>query len=321
MANNILISRTDSIGDVILTLPLAGVIKKYHPEAKIYFLGNDYTQSIIERCGAVDVFLNVKDITVELLKPLDLKAIVHVFPNKKVASVAKKANIPLRIGTSHRWFHWFSCNTLVHFSRKKSDLHEAFLNLKLIEPLGIPISEITALDGYFNWKKSDKQFFEELDSTKFNLIFHMKSKGSAAEWPVAQYMALANLLPENQFNILVTGTTGEGQRIKEECSDIFELNHIKDVTGKFNLEDFISFVGECDGLLACSTGPLHIAAASGIHALGLYPIKRPMHAGRWAPIGNLAEFIEGDIIQEENRGVLNITPETVKERILNWSNS
>ncbi len=320
MANNILISRTDSIGDVILTLPLAGVIKKYHPEAQVYFLGNDYTQSIIERCGSVDAFINVKNITVELLKSLDLNAIVHVFPNKEIASLAKKANIALRIGTSHRWFHWLDCNSLVHFSRKKSDLHEAFLNLKLIEPLDIPISEITALDEYFNWLKVEKNF-DELDSTKFNLVFHMKSKGSAAEWSVAQYMALAKLLPDDQFNILVTGTSGEGERIKEECSDIFELNHIKDVTGKFNLEDFISFVGACDGLLACSTGPLHIAAASGIHALGLYPNKRPMHAGRWAPIGKKAEFIEADIIPEENRGVLDIAPESVMKRIINWRES
>ncbi len=36
---NIIISRTDSIGDVVLTLPVAAVLKKYFPEIKIGFMG------------------------------------------------------------------------------------------------------------------------------------------------------------------------------------------------------------------------------------------------------------------------------------------
>ena len=34
---NIIISRTDNIGDVVLTLPLAGILKENFPKAKVYF--------------------------------------------------------------------------------------------------------------------------------------------------------------------------------------------------------------------------------------------------------------------------------------------
>jgi ADP-heptose:LPS heptosyltransferase len=44
----IVISRTDSIGDVVLTLPLAGILKEKYPKAKIIFLGNTYTKPIIK---------------------------------------------------------------------------------------------------------------------------------------------------------------------------------------------------------------------------------------------------------------------------------
>ena len=37
--NSIIISRTDNLGDVMLTLPLCGYIKSIAPETKIYFLG------------------------------------------------------------------------------------------------------------------------------------------------------------------------------------------------------------------------------------------------------------------------------------------
>ncbi|NLF41723.1 MAG: glycosyltransferase family 9 protein, partial [Bacteroidales bacterium] len=45
---NLIISRTDAIGDVILTLPLASYLKSLEPGRKIIFLGRNYTKAIIE---------------------------------------------------------------------------------------------------------------------------------------------------------------------------------------------------------------------------------------------------------------------------------
>jgi len=43
----ILLSRTDSIGDVILSIPVAGIIKEKYPDCRIVFLGKSYTKDII----------------------------------------------------------------------------------------------------------------------------------------------------------------------------------------------------------------------------------------------------------------------------------
>ena len=50
----ILISRTDSIGDVILTLPMAGLIKKNYPDSVIFFLGRTYTKETIALSKHID---------------------------------------------------------------------------------------------------------------------------------------------------------------------------------------------------------------------------------------------------------------------------
>ncbi len=317
MVNRILISRTDSIGDIILTLPMAGILKKHFPDCTIFFLGNDYTKSIIENSSFIDQFLNVKDLTIEGICQLELNAVIHVFPNKDVARLAKKAQVPIRIGTSHRVFHWVTCNKLISFSRKKSDLHEAILNLKLIQPLGIDSSyKVDDLPKFYGWKVSDTSF-KEFATDKFNLVIHMKSKGSAAEWPVSNYMELVKTLPK-VYQVYITGTKAEGELIQNECPEIMNLENVKDVTGLFNLKDFITFIGHADGLLACSTGPLHIAAASGIHALGLYPDQKPMHAGRWAPIGEKAQFIESNIIESNGKSYLNTDVQEVLSVIESW---
>jgi heptosyltransferase-3 len=57
------------------------------------------------------------------------------------------------------------------------------------------------------------------------------------------------------------------------------------LTGKLSLQQFIAFINHCDVLIAASTGPLHIASALGKKAIGLFAPMRPIHPGRWKPIG------------------------------------
>ena len=103
--------------------------------------------------------------------------------------------------------------------------------------------------------------------------------------------------------------------LKKEIPEIFTLENSIDITGKFGIEKFYHFVQCADGLVACSTGPLHIAAAKGIHALGLYPSARPKHAGRWGPLGPKAEYIEDTASMDDP---LNIPVDVVYERVMNW---
>lgn len=86
----IIISRTDSIGDVMLTLPMCGVIKKHFPDCEIIFLGRTYTRAVIECCRHVDHFENWDDWKdsapvnqIEQLAKWKADVIIHVFPERK----------------------------------------------------------------------------------------------------------------------------------------------------------------------------------------------------------------------------------------------
>jgi len=135
------ISRTDSIGDVILSLPMAHVLKLNFPDSTISFLGRSYTREIINSCTNIDHFLDWDIINKEncwkSFKKLNIDVFIHVFPVKEIASAVHKAKIPIRIGTSHRIYHLITCNKLINLGRKNSKLHEAQLNLKMLESLNI----------------------------------------------------------------------------------------------------------------------------------------------------------------------------------------
>lgn len=330
----VIISRTDSIGDVILSLPVAGMMKKIFPETEIAFLGRSYTRDVIDACGNIDSFVNWDDINalnddeaVRAFKNLEADAIIHVFPRRRIAKLARKARIPFRMGTTNRIYHWTNCNKLIRLSRRNSDLHEAQLNLKLIASLTeieiLPKEEIKKLYGLSKVAPPDPQFIALTDPKKFNLILHPKSKGSAREWGIDNFIKLCGMLPPEKYRIFVSGTDEEGRMIND--SGIFEHRHVTDITGKMTLSAFMSFIRHCDGLVAASTGPLHLAAALGTIAIGIYPPIRPMHPGRWAPIGDKATFLVKDKECQKCRKqgpcdcMSEISPEEVKETLIRMS--
>ncbi len=126
----------------------------------------------------------------------------------------------------------------------------------------------------------------DINNEKYKLILHPKSKGSAREWGLDRFGELIEALPEDEFHIIVTGTADEGKLMNDF---IKRYSHrLTDLTGKLDLKELISVISLSDGLVAASTGPLHIAAALGINAIGIYPPIVPMHPGRWKPVGKKA---------------------------------
>jgi ADP-heptose:LPS heptosyltransferase len=327
----ILISRTDSIGDVVLTLPLAGLLRKQFPEAQIAFLGQSYTQAVINACENIDEFINWQEIStlseddqIQCFRSINAGLIIHVFPRKEIARLARKAGIPERMGTTGRLYHYLNCNRLVKLSRRNSLLHESQLNLKLaagiLDKSELTLDEIAEFYGLNNPKPLPAKLAGEIDKSRINLILHPKSKGSAREWGSNNFAALSKILPVEKFKIFITGTKAEGELLRSE-SFFEQAGEVNDLTGSMNLDEMISFINAADGLIAASTGPLHIAAALGKMALGIYPPIKPMHPGRWAPIGKRSDYLVADKVCSDCRKsgpclcMLNITPQQVKQKL------
>ena len=300
----VIVSRTDSIGDVLLTLPVCAWIKAKYPTATILFLGKGYTKSVVDCYDLVDEFIDWKDYEnqpkveqVEGFRSLNVDAIIHVFPNREIASLAKKVRIPIRVGTSHRAYHLLTCTHRVNFTRKRSDLHESQLNHELLRPFGLnelpSLEEITNATSHFHPPTETLPDFVEkvLQNEGKCIILHPKSQGSAREWPMDKYAELAQELIKQDYTVFFTGTEGEGELFRDQLPT---HDKIIDTSGKLTLNQLISFISSVDVLLACSTGPLHIAGYTGIHAIGLFVPVRPIHPGRWKALGPKVSILVSD---------------------------
>ncbi len=300
----IVISRTDSIGDVMLTLPLCVWIKTNYPTATILFLGKGYTKAVVECFDQVDDFIDWKSFEnqskaekIARLRALNADAIIHVFPNKEIAALAKKIHIPVRVGTSHRSFHLLSCTNCIRFTRKRSGLHESQLNHELLRPFGLSelptLEKVSASTSHFHAPKVDLPKFlsSALQNDGKSIILHPKSQGSAREWPMEKYAELTRLLTQQNFTVFFTGTQAEGDAFR---SQIPTNSNVIDTTGKLTLEQLITFISKVDYLVACSTGPLHIAGFLGINTIGFFVSKRPIHPGRWKALGPKVHILVND---------------------------
>jgi heptosyltransferase III len=291
----ILISRTDAIGDVVLTLPMVGQIRKAQPESEIFFLCRDYTAPVVNACGFVNHTVSWDQLRslawpqkIRFLKELKLDVVLHVFPRPELAFLFWQARVPRRIGVRQRLYHWLTCNTRVNLSRRESDRHEADLNQALAVGAGLAklhqgLGRSSEPPSYDYGLRVTPFWPEKIARAKEVpcWILHPGSHGSARSWPIEHFVELARRLLKQGLRVAVTGTEKEGASFRRYFSDL----NIHDLTGQLTLTELMGFISVAQGIVAGSTGPLHIAAALGRTAIGVYPARRPMHAGRWGPRG------------------------------------
>ncbi|MBC7499170.1 MAG: glycosyltransferase family 9 protein [Herminiimonas sp.] len=314
---HVLICRTDNLGDVVLTLPLAGYLRQRFPDLRIGFLCRRYAAELVATCTALDYVVERETIETSppgapvaskdavanaaaWMKKAGVDTIIFAKPDRRLAAAAKKAGIARRVGTSHRLFNWWYCNRLAHFSRVKSGLHEAQLNFELLKPLGIEhipaLSEVAGLYGLQVAPLAISQSKKPvgLNQNDFNLLLHPKSNGNGREWPPARYLGLAKYLSTDpRIRLWVTGSAPEGEWLASHVPELFTCANVQNLCGKLTLAELQEFIRSADGLVASGTGPVHIAAAVGQRTLGLYPPLKPIHPARWAPLGAQAQAITG----------------------------
>ena len=338
---HVVISNKYNIGDVIVTLPLAKLIKDAYPDCKITFLTRDYVKDIISIATDVDQFASYNQImsssdkeAVEKLKALKADVLLHIIPDKRLAKLAGLAKIPMRIGTIKRWYHFLHCNRIVMASRRSPRLHEGQINLRYLSGLHLPYhytaDELSSYIRFTPKHTCPEKWLAQLNEHKFNIILHPGSNGNGIEWPIAHFQALIAKLPHEYFQIFISGSEKEAERFSDLL--IKPFSHVINLMGQLTLEQFAHFIQRADAFIGNSTGPLHLSAGIGTRTLGLYPMQKGMNPVRWKPLGRKSNCVVSEKIcdhclsSKEERPHQNpactcmsyLKVETVLQQILSW---
>lgn len=290
---NILIVRTDRIGDVILTLPLAGIIKKVYPDSRITFLVREYTKNIVSNHPFIDEVIVINESknkvsffdNVEIIKSKKFDVCIVARPSFVIAIILFFSGIKNRIGTGYRWYSLFF-NQRVYEHRKTAEHHELEYNVNLLNKIGIKNSvteenvsyDLTVDDGALQ-KVIQLLLDEKVDLQKLIIIVHPGSGGSSVDLPVDKFIELVNRLDSDNFQIILTGNKNEAAL----CNKIKSSSKAINFAGKFNLEELTALISKCSIFISNSTGPIHIAAALRKFTVGFYPKIVSCSQERWGP--------------------------------------
>jgi ADP-heptose:LPS heptosyltransferase len=287
---NILVARTDRIGDVILTLPTIEALKLNFPNARVAMLLNSYTADLVE--GIADVLLYNRDRApkpfFEMLAELHrarFDAVVVAFPRFRIALLLWLAGISVRIGTGYRWYS-FLFNKKIFEHRKTVEKHEAEYNLSLLQGLECtvlskPEVKIIISEQERKTAAGVRQSLGILEADRL-ILLHPGSGSSAHVWKPENFALLATELRKLGFYVVITGGKTESELVHTVAQNAGV--GVKLFISNLNLKEFAAFIQTAKLFIANSTGPLHIAAAVGTPVVGLYAPVRVMSPKRWGPL-------------------------------------
>lgn len=291
------IAQPANLGDVVSCMPMAGLLKRRWPETRVLLIGRPYTRPLVEACDHFDGFVDMAEVIARpaLLADHQVRVFLNPFLVKDLGLAAKAAGVPIRVGNLRRPRTLAWANRFIYQDSRRNPLHQANMNLRHLRPLGIraqlPLKDLSGLLGLRVREPLRPEYAALLDPQRFNLILHPKTHKNGREWHAEKFNRLIDLLPPDRFRIFITGRGPERDELQRECCTLLSRPEVVDLIDTLDTPQLLAFIDRCDGLVSNGTGPLHIAAALGIHALGLFPGRARSNAQKWHPIGERAEAV------------------------------
>ncbi|MBU1862131.1 MAG: lipopolysaccharide heptosyltransferase II [Candidatus Omnitrophica bacterium] len=305
--HKILVTRTDRIGDVILSTPICKVLKEVFPKASISMLvlpatyeiieGNPYVENIIiyDKRGKHKCFWKTVQFALHLRKE-KIDIAIHLHPTNRVHMISFFAGIPIRIGYKKK------CHFLLTHSIEEKKAagakHEAEYNFDLVKLLGIePPREIKPL--FFIDQKDEKALDIVLNTlpvalSSFVVLFPGASCRSKM-WPPERFAQLADILNKKyKKQIVIVGSENDKKTVEEVMHYMKET--AVNLTGKVSLKMLGVLFKRSNLLISNDSGPVHIAASLNVPVISLFGRSdRGLSPTRWRPLGPRSLFMHKDV--------------------------
>lgn len=325
---NILVVRSDRMGDVVLTVPAIRALKRAFPQARISVWLDAATRPLLEGLPFIDeILVEQKHLRwwgylsfVLLLRRRKFDLAVIYNTKRRTNMACALAGIPLRLGYKNSK-HGGLLTRPVEDRRHFGEKHEARYCLDLLENVGVESQDLTlelARDARAEaW--ADEMIRHEFQKSSF-LAIHPSASCVTKCWPVRSFVRLIDLLAGRGIRIVLVGGK-DAQRPAGEITAAAKTS-VLDMTGKTSLAQLVALLRRARALVSNDSGPVHVAAGAGIPVISIFLRARQpgINSERWKPLGPHSRTLvppEGEaIVVDGNSQVISgsfdaITPEQV----------
>ena len=285
---NILIVRSDGMGDVILSLPVAAQLRKLVPEATIGFLTSPVVAPILEHHPDVDYVRTVRrtDPLRELCAAFSegVDAAVFLKPFRYLMWAAFLSRVPIRVATGFRWYSVLA-NRHIYEHRSEFLKHESEYNVEMLSGLGLSPQDVRPPVLVVSKEEQKEGERRWVGLARPRVVIHPGGH-SARRWSPAHFRDLACALARKGYGVVLTGSEGEGGAFKRDwLSNTTLPTGITNLMGHLTVRELMGVIANAHVVVSGATGPAHLAAALGTAVVSLFDPRRNNVSTRWRPLG------------------------------------
>lgn len=328
----IIISRTDKIGDLILSIPSFFMAKKMYPEAEIILLVRNYNYEIVKNLPFVDRVYKIDDFRqeelLEKIKYFNADIFVALYNDSYISKLAKASGAKKRIGPISKFSSFFAFNQGVYQKRSKSIKNEADYNLDLIRKIdtekfdkNFEIETKIYLEN--SHREVAKRFFAENNIGEKTLVVNPFMGGSAKNITDEEYVSLLQKIYDRveELNIIITCHISEEERGQEIINKIAREKVYLFANGG-SLLNLAGIIEKGKVYFGGSTGPTHIAGSLQKTIVAIYPNKKTQSPTRWGVYNNpnvsyvVPDRTERKVKEDYSHKYFDSYDETIEKEIL-----
>jgi ADP-heptose:LPS heptosyltransferase len=290
---NILVVRTDKLGDFVTALPAIYLLKEYNPKNKIILCVAPMNEPLAHSFAFIDEVIvdRAEESVFALAKKLKAAKIdlsITLFSNTRVAFAQFLAAISVRIAPATKLAQIFYTHR-VKQKRSEVKMAEFEYNIALCksyfsslgEKYPQPLLKFNDASSYF------EAFCREQKIQKDVVAFHVGSGGSTeANWSLDEYVILIQeLLRLDKYRVLLSFGPDE----KQLCEEMHRRLVNEDVILYISQEGIVNFaklISGCKLFVSTSTGTYHLASLVGTPTLTFFGDSLFASASRWKSVGD-----------------------------------
>jgi len=278
----ILILRLSSLGDIVLTQPIAAWLRKQYPQAEIDLIVKEQYLELVALMGCglnplpyrksisfhARLMQRRYDLVLDLHGKLSTWLLRIAAMGKMSAVYNKQRSTRLRIIRGDRDLKIGSTLDLYQSALAKLGMSSS-LDLPRLYPPGIQLPELPQ------------------DSQKLILIFPGATYNTK-RYPYTYYKKLIKESPKD-WQYVISGSSAEwdlGQEIAQGNSSI-------NLCGKLNFERLLDLIAKADWVISSDSGPMHLAAALQKPQIAIFGATHPRLG--FAPLNPHARIIAQDL--------------------------
>ncbi|MGD8781262.1 MAG: glycosyltransferase family 9 protein [Ignavibacteria bacterium] len=260
-ANNVLIIRLSSLGDVILTTPVIRALKKKYPQKTFSFLVKKaYSDAVKYNPNISKIFVynkeNIKN-TIKELEQNDFDFVIDLQNNFRSSEVVKALCKP---------FAKFSKPSIKKFLLVNFKI-DLFKEIKTIPEMYASAINSFQLDNYGPDIFLPDSLKSQITKDKKNVGLCPGSKHFTKMWPQECFIELGNNLSEKKINIFLFG----GKDDINVCREISnQINGSVDLANNNDLLQTAMNMSMCNIVVCNDSGLMHTACAAKTDVLAIF---------------------------------------------------